>query len=133
MSMFHKIVYFAIICLFLLAFLFSKTIIILIIGKIFHTEKKTKEYLLNMLTFILVTGIILLPINILITYFQSDIFIYIAYLIIAIILLLWLIRGFNIGISYQNYSSLHLFIYLCSLEILPLIVITKVIIKNYIY
>lgn len=120
-----------IICLLLTAFWLGKIFLIFIISKIFHTEKRTKEYLLNMLIFTMVTGVVLLPVNILNTYLQNDIFIYIAIIITAIILLFWLIRGFIIGLSYKSYTNLHLFIYLCSLEILPLIVIAKMVIKNY--
>ncbi|MCD4773810.1 MAG: DUF4271 domain-containing protein [Bacteroidales bacterium] len=124
-------VYYLIICLLLTVYWFGKTFLILLFSKIFRTEKTTKEYLLNMLIFTAVTGVVILPINILIIYLNSDLFIYIGIVITYLILAFWLIRGFIIGLSYKNYSYLHLFIYLCSLEILPLIVLTKMVIKNY--
>jgi len=127
---FQAHIYYIIICLLLLVFWFAKIFIILVISKIFHTEKMTKEYLLNMLIYTAITGIIILPINILIIYSHNSFFIYVGIIITSLIIIYWLIRGFIIGLSYQNYSSLHLFIYLCSLEILPLIVITKMVIRN---
>jgi hypothetical protein len=42
-----------------------------------------------------------------------------------------LLRGFLIGISITKFSWLFLFVYLCTLEILPLVVFLKVVLKYY--
>ena len=38
-----------------------------------------------------------------------------------------LVRGILIGISYQRFSPFYLFVYLCALEIAPLLVLIKLI------
>lgn len=123
--------HFLAICVLLILFWAVKIILILLSGIIFHTEKRTKEYLQNMLIFALILGAMLVPVNILIAYSNTHIFLFIGILITIINLIVWYIRGFLIGLSYKNYSILYLFIYLCSLEILPLIVIAKMVVKNY--
>ncbi len=115
--------------LFILSFWFLKMLTIKLIGITFKTKKQTSEYLLNILLFNFVTGIFLLFYLVLTTYTQLNIFLYLGIFILFIIFLYRISRGVLIGISFSKFSILHLFLYLCSVEILPLLVLTKFIIN----
>jgi len=99
------------------------------LGKIFKTAQATHEYIINILILIFVSGIILLPLLVLTVYLKSIFLLYI-YLIFFILLFIFrFIRGFIIGISVSRFSYMLLFVYLCSLEILPVIILAKLILS----
>lgn len=109
----------------------SKVAAIRFLGRVFRTYHATDEYLLNILIFNFLTGIIMLPFLVIIVYLKSLLFLYILSGIIAFLFLFRFVRGFLIGISFSKFSYLFLFVYLCSLEILPLIVLLKFFLKHY--
>jgi hypothetical protein len=73
-----------------------------LLGMVFKTENTTAMYLLNVLV-----------IN------------YITLIILILSLLFLFVRGFLIGLSLTKFSYIFLFVYLCTLEILPLIILIK--------
>jgi hypothetical protein len=74
----------------------------------------------------MLTGPVLLIFTVLIIYINIP-FIYItAIVIVALIFVIRFFRGFLIGMALTKFSYLLLFVYLCSLEILPLLVVVKV-------
>ncbi len=95
------------------------------LGIVFKTMPTTHVYLQNVLSFSFITGLILLPLLILVLFLQSTILLYITLVIIVLMNFFRVMRGFFIGISLKKFSYLFLFVYLCSLEILPLLVILK--------
>lgn len=102
-----------------------KAALIHLLGVIFKTRETTYFYLLNMLIFDMFSGPVLLVGLILVLYLKSIIILYIILIIISVLLVFRFVRGFFIGISLRKFSYLFLFVYLCSLEILPLLVIIK--------
>ena len=70
-------------------------------------------------------GMVLLPLLVLVVYLKSVVLLKISLVITVLLILLALIRGALIGFSLSKFSYLFLFVYLCSLEILPLIVLMK--------
>ena len=102
-----------------------KIVIIRLLGNVFHTSQTTREYMINIFVFNLISGLILLPLLVLIVYLKSFNFLYIGLIIIALVILFRFFRGFLIGIGLTKFSFLYLFVYLCSLEILPLIVLLR--------
>ena len=103
-----------------------KVFIIRLLGKVFRTSQTTREYMINILVFNLISGLMLLPLLVLIIYLQSIYLLYIGLIITALVILLRFLRGFLIGTTLTKFSYLYLFVYLCSLEILPLIVLLRV-------
>ncbi len=101
--------------------------LIKLLGNIFRTSQRTDEYVLNTLIMIILTGLSALPFLILAIYLKSDFFLYVCLIIFLLLLILRVGRGFLIGISISKFSYLLLFVYLCSLEILPLIIVAKII------
>lgn len=122
---------FAEICGVVLICWFLKVAMIKISEKIFKTGKQSYEILLNIFIFNIISGIVLLPVIILILYSNYSVFIYTALILSGLIFLYRIFREIKIGISYKNFSLLHLFLYICTLEILPLIVIAKLALKYY--
>lgn len=107
-----------------------KMITLKLFGNIFNYEKPTVSYIFNLFLINNVLGIVLLPLLIILTYFNSDYFIYILKLCIAIIILFYLyrlIKGVLIWTSIPRYNLFYLFLYICALEIAPLLIIYKII------
>jgi len=109
----------------LLLFWLIKISFIWFLGVVFRTIPTTQDYLQNILAFSFITGIFLLPLLILTTFLHSNIIAYITLISIGLLYFFRVMRGFFIGISLKKFSYLFLFVYLCSLEILPLLVILK--------
>jgi len=109
----------------LVTFWLIKTGLIRLLGIIFKTSSTTRDYLLNMLIFNIVTGILLLPALVCTTYLKSNILLYITIIIWAILVIFRFLKGFYIGLSLTKFSYLFLFVYLCTLEIMPLMILIK--------
>lgn len=122
---------YVVITLLTLCFWILKLGLIRFLSFIFRTRQTTREYILNILIFNILTGIFLLPLLVLAVYLNSVIFLWICIIILASFFVFRLFRGFLIGISIRKFSYVFLFVYLCSLEILPLIILTKVILRYY--
>jgi hypothetical protein len=107
-----------------------KAAMIQLLGVIFKTRETTYFYLLNMLIFDMFSGLALLAGLILMLYLKSITILYIILIIITVLLVFRFVRGFFIGISLRKFSYLFLFVYLCSLEILPLLIIIKLLFNH---
>ena len=119
--------------LFLLIFIsiiilwFLKIIVIKFIAKLFKEYQISTEYRINILVFNIISGIFLLPVLILITYLKANIFLYSAFIIIGFFILFRFFRSMQIANNLRKISVLYIFLYFCSLEILPAIVIIKLV------
>ena len=122
---------FGLILILMLGFWILKVGVIRFLSLIFRTRQTSRDYLLNILIFNIMTGFFFLPILVMAIYLKYVIFLWICLVIFGLFLLFRLIRGFLIGISITKFSYLFLFVYLCSLEMLPLIVLLKVILNYY--
>ncbi len=98
-------------------------------GFLLKTGESSMEYSINMLIYFIVCGLLLTPVLILGIYINKDIILYGGSTLWLIIFFLWIIRALSIGLHERNFSILHLFLYLCTFEILPLIVLTKIILE----
>ena len=116
---------------FYIAFSLLKILVIRLTGVIFKNTDTAKEYIQNIVIYNLALGIVLLPLLLLIIYTYHEFFLYIAGGIALIIIGLRFIRGIAIGLSDSKFSLFHLFLYLCTLEILPLAVAAKFLSKYF--
>ncbi len=96
-------------------------------------EELGKEYLFNVYVFSQTIGIILFPIVICLqfTKYPVEWFLYPAIIICGGFYALRMFRGFVICTSEQNIGILYIFLYLCGLEILPLLVLIKFLLVNF--
>jgi len=92
---------------------------------IFRTHQSNSEYILNILLFSTLSGLINLPLLVLAIYLNSVTILFISLIIIILLFILQFIKGMLIGAALTRFSYLFLFVYLCALEILPLVVILK--------
>jgi hypothetical protein len=115
----------------LLGFWIVKIALIQLLSFIFKTRQTSREYLLNTLIFNILTGIFLLPLLVFAVYLKSEVFLWGCMTVFALFFFFRLLRGFLIGISITKFSWLFLFVYLCTLEILPLVVLLKLVLKYY--
>lgn len=111
-----------VIAAYLIKFLFNS-----ILGYLFDYSQHVPTYTYNVLLYNYLLGILLIP-SLALIYFSdfpnSQILNFIILPLIAIILLIRFVRFFAMGIS-NNVSYLYIILYICTLEILPLVVLGK--------
>lgn len=107
------------------AYIVLKAGLIQMSGVVFKTQDQTHAYRLNALIFNHTTGIFIFPVLLLAIYWESEPFIWIAAGLLSIMLIYRFIRSISIGLSNSKFSVFYLILYLCTLEILPLIVLAK--------
>lgn len=113
-----------------LAFNLVKGFVIRLTGVIFKTSGQSLEYLTTNTMFNLVAGIFLLPALIFIFYTGSLELLFISLILIVLFYMFRLYKDFFIGISVIKFSKVYLFIYLCILEILPVMLLIKLFLIN---
>lgn len=127
----HKsFTFYALSLLGVLLYFFVKKIIYSTLGMVFEGALETKEYLFNMDNFNRMLGLVLFPIVALINYYPTEnpvFMVFTGIITIAIFYVFQLQRGIYILLKKQ-FSLFYLFLYLCSLEFVPLILIYKVVV-----
>jgi hypothetical protein len=109
-----------------------KIIGIRILGFIFEMKEAAQEYIYNVVLFNKTVGLILFPVTLCLAYARQLPPIWLIYgglTAWAIILIYRFVRLSWIGISERGVSFLYIILYLCTLEILPFVVIIKVLIR----
>jgi len=108
-------------------FLALKYLLIRWIGHLFQQLYLFEEVIFISFLFEKVAGLLLFPFLVLSFYAPIDsvIFLKIGLVLLLFFLLLKLARMFYLGFFKRSFSKTHLFIYICILEILPLVVIIK--------
>ena len=122
---FGRFLLFAILISFIYTF---KFIILKIIGFVFKTDKPLSGYIFNIFLINNVLGMLLLPVVVALPFLPaslSRIMIFVSLGLIALGFFYRLLRGLFIGISYSEFSKFYLLLYLCTLEIAPLLVLIK--------
>ena len=106
---------------------FLKSLIWRALGVIFLVQSLVKTYIYNMYLFNRNIGLMIFPLVALIPYVNATIMPYIVYIVIAVVVLSYILkfwRFFEI-IHAQNVSVFYFLLYLCTLEILPLLLLVK--------
>ena len=98
-----------------------------VFGIIFMFQKFSKIYIYNMFLHNRIIGLIIFPLVAVVPYISENIAQGIIYVVIATFVLSYLFKFFRIFqiINAQNVSVLYFILYLCSLEILPLLLFVK--------
>lgn len=120
---------YALICVLFSCYIGIKAAVVNLLGAIFRTRETTAGYQLNLLVFALIIGPVLLPGLVLAIYLNSPVITAIAAVLAGLLLAFRFLRGFFIGLELRKFSYLFLFVYLCSLEILPLAVLAKLLLS----
>jgi len=114
----------------ILGIYFGRHIFLMLIGKVFPFKKDSQLYGFTIQTFNIFLGIILIPFNLIIAFGPEKTtvpLIYIGLIIIGILALLRTFRGFLIASSYIQGNLFHFLLYLCTFEILPILLLIKIV------
>jgi hypothetical protein len=106
----------------------GKVLVVRFFGFVFQTSKEAVEYLHSLFLFGNTLGIFMMPVVICLAFARNlppVFFIYTGFGLIVTFLCARLVRGFIIGMNSARVSRFYLFLYLCTLEILPFIVLVK--------
>lgn len=92
-----------------------------------------REYFFNVILFAYTAGIVLFPLITCLqfTRYPKEWFLYPAMMVAVGFYVVRIFRGFIISVTEQNIGILYIFLYLCALEILPLLVLIKFLIVNF--
>jgi hypothetical protein len=110
-----------------LAVFFAKIIMLNLIGTLFFKRRLFKEYLYVGFTYNKLLGIVLLPLNFATVYTPpqiSKIILLLAIIFLSILLLLKIARGIEFSLRH-NVFNFYLFLYLCALEIVPILLMYR--------
>jgi hypothetical protein len=122
--------YFQYIFLGILGVYLVKHLFINIMGKVFPFKKDSQLYGFTIQTFNIFVGIILIPFNLIIAFGPESTavpLIYIGLVIIGILTLLRIFRGFLIASTYIQSNLFHFLLYICTFEIIPILLLIKII------
>lgn len=106
-----------------------KHLLISISGFIFPITEIIKKHNFSIVSLHLFLGVLLIPINTVIQFssdFLVDMFMYLGYILICLNILLRWLKGFFFASQVISSHPIHFFIYLCSFEILPWVVVLKI-------
>lgn len=126
---FHSLTITGIIFTGLFVYQLLKSLAIYTSGVIFNTSESARQYHLIILIFNYITGIILFPVVVIAFYWNSSAFLIAGIISISLLVIYRVVRGFLSGQDNKSYNLFYLFLYLCTLEILPLLLIYKAISK----
>jgi hypothetical protein len=114
-------------CASIAAFYSIKSLLCRLIGYLFLSQPEFSEYVHNITVFNKNTGLLLFPFVVTIPYINDSIkpiILYSGIILFLGIYILRIIRGFQI-IIHKGVSSFYLILYLCAVEILPVLLIVK--------
>ncbi len=124
---FNRFILFAL----LIALAYSiKMIFLRFLSVVFKVEKPAATYIFNVFLVNMVIGLLLFPAIILIAYLPAEFrygIVITTVLVLAALLVYRLIRAVGIGLTIQRFSLFYLFLYICSFEIAPLLIIYKLV------
>ena len=106
-----------------------KLLVVRVLGVLFRLEGASNEYIFNIFLYHKALGLFLFPVTIAIAFVKEvpvDYMIRGGWILIGLVLVYRTLRTLLGGIQTAGVSKYYLFLYLCTLEILPLIVIIKV-------
>ncbi|HKR05373.1 MAG TPA: DUF4271 domain-containing protein [Bacteroidia bacterium] len=104
-----------------------KMVFLKLISTIFRMDRPVSTYIFNIFLINNIIGILLIPLVLLIAFFPMgvDFFIWTGIVILVASFLYRLFRGIIIWTSLARFSLYYLILYLCALEIAPLLIIFK--------
>lgn len=103
------------------------------IGFVFPVAKESSSYRFLMIIFGIILGLFLVPVNIFLAFSQEATGDWLIILSLILIAALYIFRSFRslvIATRFLTFHKLHFLLYLCTVEVAPLIILTKLIYQN---
>lgn len=104
-----------------------KDVLILSVGNIFKAPVSSFLNVINKFVINVLTALVLLVFVVLDFYLENKIFLYVPAYLLVLLYIYRLIRTFIIGRKVEGFFSFYIILYLCTLEILPVLFLYKVI------
>ncbi len=118
-------------CISVVTFLFFlKHLLLAMVGGIFPISKETKVYSFTIMVYSIILGVVLAPANLMIAYAPSELIYLLIVAALVLIVGLYIVRGFRGLLLANNYLRFHIFhflLYICTVEIVPVLVLYKMI------
>ncbi len=105
----------------------SRLILLYIVGFVFYTVELFREHLYMGFTYNKLLGIVLIPLNFLVVFTEgalNNVIIYLSLVFLIILLAMKFLRGVIFSLNNRVFN-LYLFLYLCALEIVPILLLYK--------
>ncbi len=105
-----------------------KHLILWLFGEVFDLKKPVKQYSFTINLYNGILGLALFPLNIAISYTVGsprDFFLYTVFGLLGLSYLLRIARGLWIGLPYLMRHPMHFFLYLCAIELAPVLILWK--------
>lgn len=105
-----------------------KFFVLLLLGRIFPLRKELSRYTFVLMVFSILSGIVLVPLNLLASYAPPayrEYFLWAGLGVLALIYLVHLVRGLFIANHYVGNRPLHFLLYICTIEIAPLLLVYR--------
>ncbi len=119
---------FFIILLSIILFFTIRHVVLNFLGNIFPLKENIGLYSFLIINFNIGIGVVLLPLNLFIAYVSPEIarlIIYATFGILVLFIMYKSIRGLDIAKKVISYHKLHFFLYLCAIEIAPILILIK--------
>jgi hypothetical protein len=111
-------------------FLGVKYLLHYLVGLVFGTIRKTREYLANSFYFNTIAAVILLPFLFGAIFSKSATILFVVIFIVLVMIALRIIRGITIAFEVDNYSGFQKIVYFCTLEIIPVLAVYKLVFQG---
>lgn len=118
---------FSVIILAVIVTWFIKNLMINFVGNLFRNYLILTDYIHTNFVFNMVIGVLLIPIVIIAVFLPSVEMVYAGVIVWLAVYLYRIFRQVFTGISYTKFSLFYRFLYLCTFEIIPLLVLTKLV------
>jgi len=117
----------------IILFFLSKHFILKFLELIFPISKEIKQYSFTIIIFSIILGILLIPFNVFIAFAQNSMTysgIIAAFIVVIAVYLFRSLRGLFIGSKFLSFHKFHFFMYLCAVEIAPLLILVKLLLNG---
>ena len=111
----------------------AKKMVISVMGYVFPIFKEAELYNMTITIFGIVMGIVLVVLNLFLAYSPENllkIFVFASFIIIGGIYIFRALRGISISSKFLGFHKFHFFIYLCTVEIAPVVILWKMLTMN---
>lgn len=105
-----------------------KLIVVQLLGLLFEVGKLVREYIVFLYLFYFNSALILMPLLLFVTFMPPTYFNFVLILFVSVVVILFLFRFLKIFltlISGLRFSIFYLILYLCTLEIAPILILVK--------
>lgn len=124
-KVFEPVPSFLVYCFILLGLTFfyvAKRVLMQLLGWVFAAKRQTELYFNNLFVFNQFAGVLLIPAVFFHAYHPSTTGLYAAWALLILVNLYKIVRGVIITHGVSGYSLFHLFLYLCAVELAPLLI-----------